>query len=329
MTETQKNILIIAALVLTAAIALTATAVGIFALVSHKVYRRSSKATLITMFFRATRVKRIYEKSGYDKYMKKLDNTRCPRPKKLASAVAEHDFDGAKVYTLRKSDSSDKVILYLHGGAYIRPGTKYSWIACDKIVQATDATVIYPLYPLAPQNDHKKAYALLEKLYREIVRVTDKKIILMGDSAGGGLAFGFCELLDELGLPQPHKLITFSPWLDVTLANDGIADIERNDPMLARYGAVEIGKIWSGDFSPTDYRVSPLYGDVGGLDNVYIFGGTREILYPDIEKMHEKLISSGVNSTLFTGINMPHDYPLYPMPEAKKALDTVCEIISE
>lgn len=325
MTETQKNILIIA-ITIAAAVGI---AVGIFTIVSHVAYRRSNKATLIELFFRIMRFKRAYKKSGYDKYMKKLDNSACPRPKKLVSKTEKHEFCGADVYTLSRSENPERIIIYLHGGAYIRHGTKYSWLACDRIAQKTNSLVVYPLYPIAPQSDHRQAYDLLQKLYKEVIEKTDKPIIVMGDSAGGGLAFGLCELLQELGMPQPSELIAFSPWLDITLSNEEISKIEPHDAMLASYGAVEIGKLWAAGCSPTDYKLSPIYGDVSGLSNVYIFGGTREILYPDIVKMHDKLISSGVNATLYTGVNMPHDYPLYPMPEGKRAIDKVCEIITE
>ena len=68
-----------------------------------------------------------------------------------------------------------------------------------------------------------------------------------------------------------------------------------------------------------DYRVSPLFGDNEGLADCLIFAGEKEIFYRDIKKYVEKLESDGVNVKFITGQGLFHIYPLFPIPEAKKA----------
>lgn len=145
--------------------------------------------------------------------------------------------------------------------------------------------------------------------------------------AGGGLAASYCEYLGEEGLAQPDAMILLSPWVDVSMSNPDIEDYESADPMLSAYGLTEMGRYWAGDLDLTDYRVSPLYGDVSVLQNVCLFVGAREIFYPDVTEFYTLLQDNGVASELYVGEGMNHDYPLYPIPEAVDAWERICELV--
>jgi len=56
--------------------------------------------------------------------------------------------------------------------------------------------------------------------------------------------------------------------------------------------------------------------------------GTREIFYPDVTKFYNMLQNEGVKSQIYIGEGMNHVYPIYPIPEAKEALQEVCDIIT-
>lgn len=159
---------------------------------------------------------------------------------------------------LSQTENPDYTILYLHGGAYINDASVYQWKFCDKIVQETNAEVIFPIYPLAPNHTWAETYDLLTEVYQDILNDTDAPVIIMGDSAGGGLAVSFCEYLSEMNLEQPDKMILLSPWMDVSMSNPAAADYEASDPMLSAYGLIEMGKCWAGELELTDYRVSPM-----------------------------------------------------------------------
>ena len=154
----------------------------------------------------------------------------------------------------------------------------------------------------------------------------DKPIIIMGDSAGGGLSAAFCEYLAVNDSPQPKNLILISPWVDVTMSGD--YDGVEFDPMLGIDGLREMGKSWAGELNPKDYKISPLFGEVRKLPKTTLFVGTHEILYPDIVKFHEKLKDNGVDAELIVKKEMTHVYAIYPvMPEAKEAFNHIVEII--
>jgi acetyl esterase/lipase len=154
----------------------------------------------------------------------------------------------------------------------------------------------------------------------------NKPIIIMGDSAGGGLSAAFAEYLAVKDLPQPENLILISPWVDITMSGD--YDKVEYDPMLGVDGARELGKSWAGDLDPKDYKVSPLFGEVDKLPKTTLFTGTHEIIYPDIVEFYNKLKDNGVDAELNVGEEMTHVYPVYPLvPESKEALQHIVEII--
>ena len=111
------------------------------------------------------------------------------------------------------------------------------------------------------------------------------------------------------------------------MSNPEAADYESVDPMLSAYGLVEMGKCWAGDLDLHDYKVSPIFGDISCLQNVYLFVGTREIFYPDVTDFYGMLQKLNINTDLVVGEGLNHVYPLYPIPEADDAFDQVCEII--
>lgn len=302
---------------------------GGFTIVSHAVYHRSNMATLVEIYFRVIGTKDTFsDDEKCAEYIEERQNAdEYTLNVKLKSEISESSVNGCKIYSLSQTDTPDYTILYLHGGAYINDTSVYQWKLCDKIVQETNAEVIFPIYPLAPNHTWEETYDLLTEVYQDILNDADTPVIIMGDSAGGGLSVSFCEYLSEINLEQPDKMILLSPWMDISMSNPKAADYEASDPMLSAYGLIEMGKCWAGDLELADYRVSPIFGDISVLQNVYLFVGTREIFYPDVTEFYSMLQKHGVVSELYVGEGMNHVYPLYPIPEANEALEQICKII--
>lgn len=302
---------------------------GALTVVSRAVYHRSNMATLSELYLRISGTKEKFEdadecaayiekRAGAESYV--LDA-------KLKSAVTEKSINGSRIYTLSPSEPPDYIILYLHGGAYINDANANYFKMCDNYAQKLKAEVIIPIYPLAPNHTWDETFAILKELYMSELKDAAVPVIVMGDSAGGGLSVAFCEYLDELGEKQPDKLILFSPWMDISMSNPEAADYEDIDPMLSAYGLIEMGKCWAGELDLHDHKVSPIFGDVSCLQNVYLFVGTREIFYPDVMDFYEMLQKFNINSELVVGEGLNHVYPLYPIPEADDAFDQVCDFI--
>lgn len=248
---------------------------------------------------------------------KKMSEYKIPKLK-YKSTIIKKEFNGCDVYHF--SNNSDKVAIYLHGGAYVGEASIFHPIFVDEIAYESGIDIYFPIYPLAPNYTYKDAYELLFNLYDSLM---DKEIILMGDSAGGGLALSFSLYLKELNLKLPYKLILISPWVDISMCNEELKKYEDNDPMLSIYGLVESGKLWAFELDVKDYKVSPLYGDLSGLPETILFTGSKELVYPDICLFYDKLKENGVSCKLIIGDNMGHIYPLYPIKECKEAKNII------
>lgn len=272
--------------------------------------------------------KKVFENE--EKLEKFINRKRKERKYKLPpiifkSNITKEVIDDCDVYKFSNNDS-DKIIIYLHGGAYINEASLFHLNFVDYISSKCLTDVYFPIYPLAPNHNYERTYNLLLKLYKKHL---DKKIIIIGDSAGGGLALGFTQYLKTLKISLPNELILISPWVDVTLSNENIKKYEEIDPMLACNGLVEIAKLWASDLDLRNYKISPLYGELDKLPKIMLFTGDRELLYPDINLLNDKLIKNNVEVELIVGINMNHDYPLHPFKESKIALNIIVDEINK
>lgn len=268
----------------------------------------------------------------YDLNSEEAD-AKVENPKKyINSEIFEYDIDGMQVFDWNnKKDSTQKVIIYLHGGGYYGQASSYQYKHVAKIAEKTNSRVVYPTYPLAPKNTYKDAYPKLVKLYSDILNsvASADKITLMGDSAGGGLALGLGLYFRDKNIDQPSNIITFSPWLDVSMSNLAYLDYEVTDPLLYGKHLQIAGKAWAG--SETDMKnpyVSPIFGNFRGVAPITMFVGTHEIFYPDVLKFHDILTQNSVSHTTIVREKMNHVYPVYPIGEAKDAINRTVDIIN-
>ncbi len=273
-------------------------------------------------------------KTRYNKFLieKQNENEKpytLPKYIEWKYNVRKHYFKGMECYTFnQEKDFAEKTILYLHGGGYIKQPSIYHWRFLDKIAKATNAKIYVPIYPKAPNHQFDDSFDKVLPLYKWILKTTDKEnIILMGDSAGGGFALALTQLFLEKNIAQPLKIILLSPWLDITMKNPETKRLESKDPMLGIYGLIQMGKAYAGETDRNHYLLSPLNGKINGLGEIYLFVGTHEVLLPDARKFRKIAKANGVKVNYFEYPKMNHIFPLYPIPEAKKATKEIINII--
>lgn len=214
-------------------------------------------------------------------------------PKELAQKyqIEEKIFQNRKVFIIspKEKEKTSTVIFYLHGGSYMAETSKTHWQFLEDLVSDTGATIILPDYPLTPKYNYKDVYLMIYPLYQTILEQIDtNNVIVMGDSAGGGIALALCETLGEEGKQQPHKTILISPWLDVTLKNPAILSIESKDKQLNKEALILAGIAYAGEDGMSKYWVNPINGPLEHLQNITIFTGTYDILNPDTHVLEER-----------------------------------------
>jgi acetyl esterase/lipase len=216
-------------------------------------------------------------------------------------------------------------ILFFHGGGYMLEGTSMHWKIIENIVVNANCKVSYIDYPLAPEHNYKTTFEMVQRSYGKLINENpNDTFIFMGDSAGGGLAFAFAQKLaiDNTAI-QPQKLILFSPWLDMNLKN---SELEKLDKILSVAALRDAAKKYSGGDDLNQYLLSPINGKLEGLGEILVFYGTHEILYNDCLKLKEKTVGlKNFHFQEFAG--MQHDWVLFPIAEADKALEIAVEFI--
>lgn len=200
------------------------------------------------------------------------------------------------IVTPKNKKKSDIKILYFHGGSYVAEATKQHWDFIERIVNDTGATIILPDYPLTPKYNYKDVFQMVEPLYKEIIEKVDvNHLVLMGDSAGGGLGLALEEKIGEENLPMPAKTILISPWLDVRLTNPKIEEVQKKDKQLNKETLKLAGIAYAGEDGINNYLVNPIDGDLSKLKNITILTGTNDILNPDVHELKQKAEKVGVS----------------------------------
>lgn len=215
------------------------------------------------------------------------------KPNKIENVcnIETKQYNGRNIFIITSTNEkqSDKKIIYFHGGAYMAEATDRHWELVEQIVKDTGATVILPDYPLAPKYTYKDVFEMIEPLYKEIAnQVGNQNLIIMGDSAGGGLSLALEEKLGEQDIPMPSKTILISPWLDVRLNNPKIQEVEPLDTILNKEALRLAGIAYASNEGMENYLVNPIDGDLSKLQNVTILIGTHDILHPDVKLLQER-----------------------------------------
>ena len=207
-------------------------------------------------------------------------------------SIETKEFMSRKVFKLspKGEEKSDKLILYFHGGAYVAEATNEHWDFLKKIVRDTKATVIMPDYPLTPKYTYKDVLNMVEPVYKDVLsKVDSKNLIMMGDSAGGGITLGLAEKLSENNINMPSKIILISPWLDTKMTNEKIDEVQKNDKKLSKDKLVLAGVSYGrGLNEKDDYFVNPINGNISKIKNIIIYTGKDDILNPDCHKLKAK-----------------------------------------
>ena len=254
----------------------------------------------------------------------------APPPPRLTRRheVSSRTVAGFPCWTVRPRTTGTVAAVYLHGGAYLAGISSQHWALIGRLADA-GVRVEVPLYGLAPQHTYRDAYPFLSAVYRQVVAdAPGQRVVLVGDSAGGGLALGLAQALLDRGRSGPDRLVLLSPWLDLTLAHPLIPSYERRDPWLARPGLLAAARSWAGGDDPTAPRLSPGNGRLVGLPPTSVFVGTREIGYPDAADFATAAAAAGVEIDLVVAEGAVHVYPLVPAPEGAQGARAVVRAVA-
>jgi epsilon-lactone hydrolase len=227
---------------------------------------------------------------------------------------------------------ADRVVLYLHGGGYVLGSNVAYREFTSRIARALEARVCVIDYRLAPENPFPAAVDDAVAAYRWLLAqdIPPNRIVIAGDSAGGGLTLAALLTLRDNGVPLPACAGLFSPWTDLEGTGASAQPGAVDDPLIRGDALRRTGGQYAGD-NLRDPRVSPIYADLRGLPPLQIQVGTREVLLDDSVRLRERAEAAGVPVSWFAGDGLIHVWPvLAPQaPESDESLRRLAQFVEE
>ncbi|KAI0361031.1 hypothetical protein OH77DRAFT_387227 [Trametes cingulata] len=234
--------------------------------------------------------------------------------------------------TTGKPKRKERVVLYLHGGAYYMFSAATHRLITIPLAKYLDARLFAVDYRLAPEtrfpgplHDAVSAYfRLIDDLH-----VPPENIVVAGDSAGGGLALALLMYLRDNDYPLPSGAILMSPWVDLTMSCESWDSNAQYDivPMPQPGDHLNPVACYLGEHMEkylTHPYASPLFGDFKGLPPMLIQAGEVEVLRDEITLLAHKATLAGVEVRHELYADMVHVFQSLPFLEAAKHAFVSC-----
>lgn len=249
-----------------------------------------------------------------------------------------------------KDELSGGVVLYIHGGGFVCGDLDYACLFGSALAAKCGIRVFVMEYRLAPEHPFPAAIDDVMSAYGYLLSngYDPSRIVLCGESCGGGLCYSLCQKLRDKGRTLPAGIVAISPWTDLTMSSESY-DINRHDDTsmtVERLKYFADCYIWGaspdskGKLRPnvnsdpeddsrfkSEPRMSPLFDSQDRMPESLIFVGEKEIMYDDSVILHQKLLQAGCKSEIVVAEDMWHAYLLYGLPERKGDFDKIYKFI--
>jgi acetyl esterase/lipase len=220
--------------------------------------------------------------------------------------------------------SPNRALLYLHGGGYVIGSITSHREMVARLARAAGARALAIDYRLAPEHPFPGAVEDATAAYRWLLAqgFEPARIVIAGDSAGGGLTVATLVALRDAGDPRPAAGVCMSPWVDLEGLGRSMTANAARDPLVQKDGLVRWAGAYLAGAHPRTPLAAPLYADLRGLPPLLIQVSTAETLYDDATRLTEKARAAGVDVTLEPWPEMVHVWQLFAplLPEGQQAL---------
>ena len=247
------------------------------------------------------------------------------------------DLPHCKAEVTRTPACEDRVVVYLHGGAFVVGGRFLHRQLVSRIAESTRSSVIAVEYRQLP--DHPVSASVADGLdaYRYVLDsgVPASQVVIMGDSAGGYLTFQVALAAEKAGLPMPAGLVALSPLIDF----DGTAKVTAESaetcslfPKNCFDGLSQVvlraaRRAGEGHALPD----APSRALLHGLPPSLIQVSSAEMVYPDAVSMAESLDAAGAEVELQVWDHQVHVFQAAAgiVPEAAQAIEEIADFFDQ
>lgn len=241
--------------------------------------------------------------------------------------VRNFKISNTLITEIRQNESSQNLIIFIPGGAFISGPAKHHWDIIKEIAKQTNQTIWMCDYPKAPKNKITEISKNIDSIYQTALeKYKVNQISFIGDSVGGTLIAALIQRQVKFNNQLPNKIILVSPVMDASITNPQIDKVDRLDPMLSKLGLRSAKKMCAANIDLKNPMISPLYGSFENFPHTILFIAENDITYPDQKLAAQKLINANIHIEIIEGKNMPHIWPFLPvMKEAKTALKEIID----
>jgi triacylglycerol lipase len=238
-----------------------------------------------------------------------LDSPAPPKilPFLLGETVTTTNYQGMPVVQIAPAHPDGNYVIAIHGGGIFQPLIT-QWIAYSMMAYQTGATIEVPIYPLVQEGGTAgvlvpKMAGLIES---QVTAHGASHVSILGDSAGGNIALAATEYLVANNEAVPHAMVLISPPLDGSWSNPAIQSIKGS--WIPTSLMQPLSKEYAGNLPINNYEVSPLYGDLKGLPQTYVYAGSQDLVAPDVLLLQQKAIAEGAPMSFILANGETHDW---------------------
>lgn len=225
----------------------------------------------------------------------------------------------------------DRVLLYIHGGAFVARTPELHAAMVAPWCRALNARALMVDYRLAPEHPYPAALDDCCAVYDWLLGqgIDLEGVVIAGDSAGGNLALATLQRMRAERKPLPVGAVLLSPFLDFTLGGESVLGNAGHDPVFSLKFGIGIRNFYA---APADYAnpgVSPLFGNFEGLPPTLLQVGSSEMLLDDSVRASVLANAAGVAVQLEIWERLPHVFQaIAALPQARDATRNILHFIS-
>jgi epsilon-lactone hydrolase len=252
---------------------------------------------------------------GWSERRQRLDEVGSVWPVADDVVLEAADLDGVPgEFSIVPGSDPSRVLMFLHGGGYCSGSIISHRRMVTEAGRAGGMRTLAVGFRLAPEDPFPAAYddALTAWRWLRQQGIAANRIVVGGDSAGGGLTLALAMRLRDAGEEMPACLWLASPWTDLTMSGASLATKDAVDPLIhkAYLGELTDAYVPAGMLR-TDPRISPLFADLHGLPPMLIQVGSAETLLDDSVRFARAAGAAGVPVTLEVWPHMIHAWALW------------------
>ncbi|KQU16245.1 esterase [Methylobacterium sp. Leaf94] len=258
--------------------------------------------------------------------------TMAEHPTPADMRIEQVDMGGVPATLVTPPEvAGDRVLFYIHGGAYIVGGPDGYHGLAAAFARALKARVYLPDYRLAPEHPFPVPIEDTFAAYRWLIEQGQDpaSVTFAGDSAGGAMVVSVMVMARNAGVALPAGGAALSPWANLEHTGASMTNREGLDRLNTKAGLDLMARTFLGGALPNSPEASPVFADVRGLPPILVQIGEGELMLSDAIRLAAHLGENRVRASLEVWPGMFHVWHMFhaELAEGREAIATAAAFL--